>query len=99
MPLTSQPEGKANAVCYDDLLCLEWHAYPYSFPYKPGYTNMNGDTNYFGTDPKGKRIIQVNANYQGKTYVKILEDGGTRTVFAGQVRSIQELKLINDLVL
>jgi len=89
---------KVNAVTYDQLLTLSWDR-EYNHKFKPGYDNSDGDTKYFGTWTKGKRIISVNADYAGHTFVKIMEDGGTRTVFNGHVRSFEELKLINDLVL
>lgn len=55
--------------------------------------------NYFNTNPNCKRSIFVNDSYVGYTAVTIKEDGGTRTVFNGHIRSLDELKLILDLVL
>jgi hypothetical protein len=88
----------AKAVTYEQLLTLPWNL-EFGHLLKPGYDNLDGNYDYFGTDPNGKRILQVNADYAGMTYVKIMEDCGTRTVFAGQVRSFEELQLINSLVL
>lgn len=95
---------KVGAVTYEQLLTLPWYigqqdGKEFQHLLQPGYTNIDGDYSYFGTDPKGKRIITVNTNYVGHTSVTIKEDGDTRTVFHGHVRSFEELKLINSLVL
>jgi hypothetical protein len=91
---------KPQAITYEQLLTLEWDR-EFGHKYKPGYTcdPTSGNPNYFGTDPRGKRIISVNTDYVGHTYILIKEDGGTRTVFNGHVRSFEELQLINSLVL
>lgn len=96
--------GVANAITYDQLLTLPWYwgkenGKEYTRLYKPGYDNIKGNYNYFGTSKQGMRIISVNASYVGRTYVEILCDGGTRKGFNGHVRSFEELKLINSLVL
>lgn len=95
---TDEVKEVEHAIKYEQLLTLEWNK-EFGHQLKPGYDNIDGNKQYFGTDPQGKRIIQVNAEYAGHTFVKILEDGGTRTVFNGHVRSFDELKLINSLVL
>jgi hypothetical protein len=93
-----------NAITYEQVLTLPWYwgednGKAFTHLYKPGYDNINGNYNYFGTSKRGMRIISVNASYAGHTYVEILCDGGTRKGFNGHVRSFEELKLINSLVL
>lgn len=93
-----------NAVTYEQLLTLPWfrgieNGVEFFHYLQPGYENLNGDTNYFGTSKEEKRIISVNADYSGHTFVKIMEDCGTRTVFNGHVESFEQLQLINSLVL
>lgn len=94
------------AVTFEQLQELPWYwgdenGQEYTHLLKPGYSESEDthDKKYFGTSENGKRIISVNANYVGMTYVKIMEDGGTRTVFNGHVRSFEELKLVNYLVI
>jgi hypothetical protein len=102
--IDKKPAGKPGAVTYEQLLTLPWYwgedeESPYVHLLEPGYTENNGNTKYFGTDKAGKRQISVNIDYVGHTFVRIEEDCGTRCVFNGHVRSFEELKLINELVL
>lgn len=96
-PLVIDETKKENAITYEQILTLAYNEHGHK--YQPGYDNDNGNYNYFGTSKDAMRNISVNAEYVGHTFVRIEKDGGTRCVFNGHVRSFEELKLINDLVL
>lgn len=93
-------DGKEYAFTYAELLTLKWHYGEYQFPFKPGYDRdpHTGSEDYFGTSKDAMTIVAVNANYAGTTHVNIMKDGGTRTVFNGHVRSLDELRLILELI-